>query len=902
MGEQRRWSIAWFSASAMDLSSLSLGVRRFQQNGGRLQVIARSREQFSDEAEQSAFLRSCLDSDAIVISLHGGAVSFPLFSQLMEALAGVAAEKRPFLHIQPTSGDEDSLVAAEKYCPGFAGELWNDCRVYLERGGQVNYHNFCVRLYNHLFAENLDCSPPLKQRNEGIYHPDMPADIELDDYLRRRVKPGRITVGIWFYQTYWLNNNLAFIDALIRAVEAQGANVIPVFHLRFKETSRGNHGADHVVDTFFLDDGKPRIDVLLNPMLFSLTLVSPEYRGLLARLGVPFLQAMVSMGTRDQWERSEQGMPSMDVSYNAAQPEFDGALISVPVATREEAEIDPVTGALLCRYQPLFDRVEKLARLACNWGRLRWLKNDERRVAIIFHHYPPRNDRIGCAAGLDSFGSVVGLISRLKEEGYLVDREYESGTALARELLDRVTADQRWLTADRLAERAEASAGRDRFGRWHDELPEQSRRRMVEDWGPMPGELFVDNDTLYFPGLVNGNLFLTIQPPRGNLESLEKDYHDMHLTPPHHYLAFYRWIRDEFNADAVIHVGKHGSLEWLPGKALGLSERCWPDLAIMELPNIYPYIINDPSEGTQAKRRGYACIIDHLTPVFTNADLYEELAVLSLRVEEYNAAVAQDPGRVNLLKPLVWEAVTAASIDRDLGISEAAAMADFPGFLERLHSYLHELADTMIGDGLHTLGEPPQGAALVELLTQLTRHANGEVPSLREAVIEAMGFDYDTLLAARGRIVPGSGGRSGGELITEAHNRCLALIRSLDESGFAAERVASIVAAHFRQNAAQKVTTVLDYLATTLAGCCRDRLAHPPAVRPISFPADATSTLWTLRKSPPAPPGRSGKSLATPLSTAGAGRRAAGPIRSASLSMVPARCVPAAMILPRSTT
>jgi cobaltochelatase CobN len=208
---------------------------------------------------------------------------------------------------------------------------------------------------------------------------------------------------------------------------------------------------------------------------------------------------------------------------------------------------------------------------------------------------------------------------------------------------------------------------------------------MVEDWGTMPGQLFVHEDRLHFAGLINGNVFLTIQPPRGYLEQIDKVLHDLYLSPPHHYLAQYRWVRDVFQADAVLHIGKHGSLEWLPGKALGLSNQCYPDLAIMELPNIYPYIINDPGEGTQAKRRSYCCIIDHLTPAFTNADLYDDLAKVSALVADYSVASAEDPAKVEILRPMIWEAVIAASLDKDLEISEAEAFADFDGFLEKLH-------------------------------------------------------------------------------------------------------------------------------------------------------------------------------------------------------------------------
>ncbi len=239
-----------------------------------------------------------------------------------------------------------------------------------------------------------------------------------------------------------------------------------------------------------------------------------------------------------------------------------------------------------------------------------------------------------------------------------------------------------------------------------------------------------------------------------------------------------------FKADAVIHVGKHGSLEWLPGKALGLSEECYPDLSIMDLPNIYPYIINDPSEGTQAKRRSYCCIIDHLTPVFTNADLYESLADVENHIKAYQDASREDPGKISVLKPMIWEAVVDASLDRDLDITEAQAFGDFDGFLEKLHEYLGELSDTMINDGLHTLGQVPETQSLVEFLVQLTRVANGRVPSLREAVITGLGYDYDDLLVNRGRVVDEKTGATGTMMIEKAHALALTMTQALAEKGF----------------------------------------------------------------------------------------------------------------------
>lgn len=812
------YKLCYFSATAIELPSLSAGVQQFQAGGGIIEVKARTQAQLFDNAQKKAFVQEALKADVVIVVLHGGKESCPAFDMLVAALkelSGDGKNSRPYLHIQPTGGDEDSMVAARDHSPDFGATEWDTIKRCLSCGGRLNYHQLLIYLHNLLFKTDLACQPAIELPNEGIYHPDMEGLPDLKTYLAAKVDPDKITVGLWFYQTYWLNNNLLFVDSIIRAIEAHGANVIPVFHLRYKDEERGNLGPDYIVEHYFMDNGKSRIQVLINPLMFSLALADRKYKTLLPGLGVPCIQAMLSLNPYQEWLESVQGMNTMDVSYSAAQPEFDGVLITVPVATREQDTIDPVTGGLLAKYRPIEERVGKMVRLALNWARLSRKKNKERRVAIIFHHYPPRNDRIGCAAGLDSFASVKLLLDRMRKEGYQVEKTYENGDELAHEMLSRMTADQRWLTPEKMAQRAEAHAGPEHFKPWHEELPGEIRQKMRDDWGEIPGELFVHDNQMHFAGLQNGNVFITIQPPRGYFENIEKIYHDMYLSPPHHYLAQYRWIRDVFKADVVMHVGKHGSLEWLPGKSLGLSQSCYPDLAIMDLPNVYPYIINDPGEGTQAKRRSYACIIDHLTPAFTNADLYEELGKVENLLNDYDIAVREDPGKVAILRPMIWEAVEAARLDKDLEINREQALDDFNSFLERLHAYLQELADTMINDGLHVLGTSPEGDRLVEFVTQLTRLANGSVPSLREAVLSSMGFDLDDVLENRGRRLARYANKTGGQLIRDAHASVLTIVGKLAATGYKPETVEAIVADYF-SNPSADLTESLGYIADTL--------------------------------------------------------------------------------------
>ncbi len=815
----KTFKLCYFSATATELPSVSQGVSRFLEAGGRVEVMARTQTQLFDQARAKAFVNEAVKADAVLISLHGGRASFPAFDALLSAIEQRKAEGRhvPYLHIQPMGGDQEALAAAYEHSDGIEDGSWETLSLYLSYGGALNIQRalgYLARVLNGDTSEE-PVLPPQPVVQQGIYHPKAGYVEDIEDYTRAYIEPSRPTVGIWFYQTYWLNGNLDHIDALIAEIERRGANAIPVFSMRFKDSRLGNWDSERIIQTYFMKGDRPRIDVLVNVMAMSMTLTEPAYQELYPRLDVPVLQAMTTLNPYAVWKDSLQGLAVMDVTFQAAQPEFDGNLITVPVATREENTVDPVTGGLLARYQPIAERVAALASLALNWAKLRRKPNAEKRIAIVFHHYPPRNDRIGCAAGLDTFASVKHLLDEMAEQGYRIDRRYASGDELANELLQRMTCDRRWLTSDQMAERAEAVADPEVYMPWHKALPEAVRHRMTKAWGDMPGDLFVHEDKLLFAGVVNGNIFLTIQPPRGKLENPEAVLHDLDLPPPHHYLAHYRWIRNVFQADAVMHVGKHGSLEWLPGKALGLSEECYPDLAIMDLPNLYPYIINDPGEGTQAKRRSYCCIIDHLTPTFTNADLYEDLTEVERAVADYTQAAREDPAKLPVLAKLVWEAVEKADLQNDLGVTREEALADMDAFLARLHAYLSELSDTMVSDGLHILGQVPEGDRLVEFLAQLTRLPNGDVPSLREELVAAMGFRYDDVVDRRGQTVPGSGGKTGGQLIAEAHEMALHLLRNLAEKDYVPEAVSEICIRHMgRSNPG--VERVLRYVTDSL--------------------------------------------------------------------------------------
>ncbi len=754
-----------YNAGGSGLASLSRAFGRLhEERPEALSLQARGMDDLFDRRQVERFLELVRRAGLVMVLLHGGKTSCPFFDELLSAAQG----RRLYIH----PSDEEEIELAQAHCPDFGQPAFQQTALYIKYGGEWNWRQL-------LRCEaGLEAEPPRPQPCQALYHPRLGAVETLEEYLaglgvslEEALNPHEPTLGFWFGQYLHLDGNLAHIDAMVQAIEAQGCLPICCFYRRYPDPLLEVKDTRWVFANYFRHQGRRIIQALISPMVFSLNLNVPAEAGVLHDLDVPVLQAIATGNNRRQWEDTVQAVTPMDVGFSVAAPEFDGNLISVVMATREQTRRDHLTGAMLTHYEPIAERVEKIARLARNWGRLALKPNAEKKVAIVFHNYPPRNDRIGCAAGLDSFASVGHLLGRLAAEGYRVDDTYAEPQKLAEAMIGGLTCDQRWLTPDKMAQRAADQADPASSAAWTAELPAKNQAHMAADWGESPGELFVHDSRVLINGLVNGNVYVGVQPPRGFIEQPEK-IHDPYLAPSHHYLFYYRWLRDVFRADAVIHVGKHGSLEWLPGKSVGLSRECYPDLAILELPNVYPYIVNDPGEGTQAKRRSYCCLVDHLIPVMTNADTYEELAQVDERVLSYQQTKDMNPTRLPVAQAELWDLVERANLHRDLEMDRAASLADFDAFLEKLHAYLSEVADTAIADGLHTLGWPPQGEGLVELATQLVRLKNGEVPSLRESLAQAWGYDYDQMLARRGQADPSGRHATYAVALKAVHDRC----------------------------------------------------------------------------------------------------------------------------------
>jgi cobaltochelatase CobN len=476
--------------------------------------------------------------------------------------------------------------------------------------------------------------------------------------------------------------------------------------------------------------------------------------GALATLDVPVLQGLCLTTPRAAWAASDAALSPMDAAMQVAIPEFDGRVVTVPFSFKEIAAGDD-----LPVYVADPERAARLAGLAVRHARLRRTPVAERKLAVVLSSYPTKHSRVGNAVGLDTPASAVVLLRALREAGYTVGEFPEDSDELIHTLIAAGGHDVEWLTAEQLARAGSRVPLRD-YRAWFSGLPTELTDGVVEHWGEPPGSLYVDGDQIVLASLRFGNVLLMIQPPRGFGENPVAIYHDPDLPPSHHYLAAYRWLEHSFGADAVIHLGKHGTLEWLPGKGLGLSTECAPDAVLGELPLVYPFIVNDPGEGTQAKRRGHAVVVDHLVPPMARADSYGDLAKLEQLLDDYATVQALDPAKLPALRARIWEVVTAAQLHHDLQVDTAPGEDDFDDFILHVDGYLCEVKDVQIRDGLHVLGGVPSGPARVNLVLSILRATQvwggtAALPGLRAAIAAWVGLDERALLAEPGAAVSG---------------------------------------------------------------------------------------------------------------------------------------------------
>lgn len=722
--------VLFLSAADTELASLSQAYRRVK-NGPSLRLA--NFLSLTHPMSVDAYVeRTARHAKLIVVRIIGGETYWPYG---LEALHACAVTHGIKLVVLP--GDDKPDYGLERFSTVSVSErdaLWQ----YLIEGGLANMSRFldyCAALIND--GDKPEQAAPLLKA--GLWWPDMA--VPSVDLMRTVWKIlDAPVVAIIFYRALVQSGQMQPVEALIETLQAEGLNPLPIFVSSLKDRLSAA-----VVDSLF-EDFAP--DIVLNATGFAISSPGGTRKStVLDKRGNMVLQVIFSGTPKTVWETSQQGLLARDLAMNVALPEVDGRVLSRAVSFKSAQQFDAAVEANIVTHEPDAGRVAFVARLAANWVRLRRKAPEARRVALILANYPNRDGRLGNGVGLDTPAGTVEVLRAMAGEGYPVGHVPSDSDAFMRLLMAGPT------NAARDGREIRETLSLNQYKDFFKKLPNAIQAQIETRWGTPENDPFfdVERDAFALPLMKLGETLTGIQPARGYNIDPKETYHSPDLVPPHGYVAFYAYLRDVAKVDAIVHMGKHGNLEWLPGKALALSENCYPEAILGPTPHVYPFIVNDPGEGTQAKRRAGAVIIDHMTPPLTRAESYGPLKDLEALVDEYYEASGVDPRRLLRLKAQILDLVRDIGLDRDAGIHDHD---DEDMALQKLDAYLCDLKEMQIRDGLHIFGLAPEGRLLTDLLVALARVPRGipvslgGVPgeqSLQRAIAQDCGLDFDPL-------------------------------------------------------------------------------------------------------------------------------------------------------------
>ncbi len=715
-------------------------------------------------------------AQVILLRLLGGRA---YWSYGLEVVQDVVQRTGAALIVLPGDDRPDPDLLSLSTLPLAAvNQIWR----YFIAGGVENGANALKFIANHCLKTAYECSLPQDVPEIGRYHWRRSSQNQILPTSAPRV-------GLLFYRAHYLAGNTAPIDALCHALTERGLEPIPVFTPSLRDP---NLQAE--VLQLFLPKDEPAVEVVLNTTSFAIAELSGNRRqaagdgrqefsiaccslpvaSLWHQLNVPVLQVILSGGTAEQWQSQLRGLLPRDMAMNVALPEVDGRIISRAVSfkavqTRHAAlETDVVT------YEPMGDRIQFVADLTVNWVKLRRTPANQRKIALILANYPTRDGRLANGVGLDTPASCVEIIKALLQAGYSIENPPQTANELMHRLTTGITNDPEGRQLRPISQ----NLSQQEYQQYFATLPETVQQGIGDRWGgtgssphspasssPHPSTPFP------IPGLLLGNLFIGIQPARGYDKDPALNYHAPDLEPTHEYLAFYYWLRNHFGAHAIVHVGKHGNLEWLPGKSIALSESCYPEVALGPLPHLYPFIVNDPGEGAQAKRRSQAVILDHLTPPMTRAELYGPLQQLEALIDEYYEAQNLNPSRLEMIRERIVNLIQQEKLHTDLNIQteqlevkpkKEDSLSFEVSILNSIDGYLCELKEAQIRDGLHIFGQCPQGQQLRDLIVAIARQPGTERLGLTRALAQDWGLDFDPLTADLAQGIAGNGQQATG--------------------------------------------------------------------------------------------------------------------------------------------
>ncbi|MGO4704603.1 cobaltochelatase subunit CobN [Microvirga sp. 2MCAF38] len=650
-----------------DLTALAAAYRQSEATLPSLRLA--SLRQLKHPLSVDLYVESTVAKAKFVIVRCLGGLDFWRYG--LERLHAVCREKDIKLAVLPGDDRPDPRLA--KFST-VSTKLIEQLDAYFRAGGVENLRSLLCAI-----AVDIDKAveplPPREIPRAFAWHPEV-GEIDLEEICKTISADGPLAYLITYRSTI-LSADTAAIEAFARELEGRGIPVLIITVSSLKDP----------VATALIQEALAlrRPDIIVTTTAFS---ARDDESFVLDAADCTVLQAITAGSTREAWLASERGLSASDLTMQIVLPEFDGRLAIGPISFKEENEYDPVLGFTGRRQEPDTAGIEAAVDQVQAWISLRRKARGERRLALIMSDYPARGGRAGFAVGLDTPASTCRILDLLASEGYDARRDFDE-----RNLMPLLTGSEPAFAIDLAA-----------YKKWFATLPEAQRQAIESAWGKPENDPALHNRAFRFRALHAGKVLIALQPDRGRGADRKAFYHAPDAPPTHAYLAFYLGLREIARIDAIIHLGTHGTTEWLPGKAVALSPTCGPRLAIGPLPVIYPFIVDDPGEAAPAKRRLSGITIGHMTPAVATADLSEEMAVLRELVEEYASAQILDPRRAEIVAREILERADSTGLNTTCGVDPSMPMDEA---LTALDAHLCDLAEVVVRDGLHIFGEAP---------------------------------------------------------------------------------------------------------------------------------------------------------------------------------------------------
>ncbi len=560
-------------------------------------------------------------------------------------------------------------------------------------------------------GENISYAPPFILPKSGIFHPESEILFShFDDYLSwykktKKYKPNHLWTGVHTFSTSVIKKKGKIEAHIITSLENQGINVLPVF---------GRPPYHECMETFFMDkNGISRIHSIIGFGFRFLKGYPEKTKEILKKINAPvFIPLTAHSITIDQWEKSDQGISPVRVAWQICVPEQSGA-IEPSMAGGKIKTLIPGLKEPVFDTVPMPENIDFMIKRIKAWHNLKQKKNRDKKIALLYWNHPPGKQNIG-GSYMNCFRSISNILNTLKKKNYSINGNKLSEDDVKKLILLGGRNVGSWAPGELEKEIAHGSVIRipvSTYKKWFRKLPGLFQDEVIKQWGePEKSDIMIKNSEIILPRINLGNVILMPQPSRGFGEDPEKLYHDPKIYPHHQYIAFYMWLKKEFKADGIISLGKHGTHEWLPGKQIGLSLNCPPDILIQDIPNIYPYIVDNIGEGIQAKRRGRGVIIDHLIPALKKSGSYMEYRKLTAFIDAYHNSKIMDGALAEEKMKTVQNLIVKLGLNKDLELKELNDEA-----IEKVEHYILEIQEQLVPYGMHTFGISPKGQPLSDL-------------------------------------------------------------------------------------------------------------------------------------------------------------------------------------------